>query len=230
MHASRHVVPRWNTSFLRTEDRSVPARRGASGTRDTAQRPLLSAPVRAAAIKLGGVQPCAACKFVCVVLCKQVRDSASLRLAVTLGAVPSCRARWSCVSSARSRRCGCPQARARVCAPDAAGAQLLPTRQGTGASSLHDAQREHERRQRCDTQRKRSRNCPDWCGCSQALLGGSESLARGTTRLEQGQRMLLETENIGNDVLVSLQRQRQQIKGAQYAPCLRAGALRLRQR
>lgn len=52
----------------------------------------------------------------------------------------------------------------------------------------------------------------------QALLGGSESLARGTARLEEGQRVLLETENLGNDVLVSLQRQRQQIKGAQCAP------------
>jgi hypothetical protein len=49
----------------------------------------------------------------------------------------------------------------------------------------------------------------------QALLSGSDALARGTMRLEQGQRMLLETENMGNDVLVSLQRQRQQIKSAQ---------------
>ena len=39
--------------------------------------------------------------------------------------------------------------------------------------------------------------------------------------------MLLETENIGNDVLVSLQRQRQQIKGAQ---CVQPHALRLRLR
>ena len=44
--------------------------------------------------------------------------------------------------------------------------------------------------------------------------------------MEQGQRMLLETENIGNDVLVSLQRQRQQIKGAQYALRSRADAVR----
>lgn len=58
--------------------------------------------------------------------------------------------------------------------------------------------------------------------CRQALLGGSESLARGTARLDQGQRVLLETENLGNDVLVSLQRQRQQIKGAQCAHCARA--------
>ena len=59
----------------------------------------------------------------------------------------------------------------------------------------------------------------------QALLGGSETLARGSVRLEQGHRMLLETESLGNDVLVSLQRQRQQIKGAQ---CVR-GRAQLRQ-
>jgi hypothetical protein len=41
--------------------------------------------------------------------------------------------------------------------------------------------------------------------------------------------MLLETENIGNDVLVSLQRQRQQIKGAQYALRCCADVLRPRQ-
>jgi hypothetical protein len=93
---------------------------------------------------------------------------------------------------------------------------------------LHDAQREQERRQRCAAQHERRRNCPDGdcCCCRQALLGGSESLARGTTKLEQGQRMLLETENIGNDVLVSLQRQRQQIKGAQYALRWRAASVR----
>ena len=132
------------------------------------------------------------------------------------------------MSSAKSRRCGRAEPTAAHCAPDAAGAQLLPTRQGTGAGSLHDAQREQERRQRCAAQHERRRNCPDGdcCCCRQALLGGSESLARGTTRLEQGQRMLLETENIGNDVLVSLQRQRQQIKGAQYALRWRAASVR----
>jgi hypothetical protein len=114
----------------------------------------------------------------------------------------------------------------RACAPDAAGAQLLPSRQGLGLGNTHSAQREQERRQRCAWLRAAPRNCPDRrlrVG-RQALLGGSESLARGTARLEEGQRVLLETENLGNDVLVSLQRQRQQIKGAQCAPRARSGA------
>ena len=62
----------------------------------------------------------------------------------------------------------------------------------------------------------------------QALLGGSESLARGTARLEAGQRVLLETESLGNDVLVSLQRQRQQIKSAQCVRLVHGLGLRER--
>ncbi len=49
----------------------------------------------------------------------------------------------------------------------------------------------------------------------QALLEGSDVLSRGATRLEQGHRTLVDTENLGNDILASLQRQRQQIKNAQ---------------
>jgi hypothetical protein len=109
--------------------------------------------------------------------------------------------------------------------------QLLPTRNGPGA----DTQRELERRQRCAAAASRRARLHArttlLSGCflflfalpaaRQALLSGSDALARGTMRLEQGQRMLLETENMGNDVLVSLQRQRQQIKSAQCVrvPC-----------
>ena len=49
----------------------------------------------------------------------------------------------------------------------------------------------------------------------QELLQGSHALDRGLSRLEQGHRTLAETEALGNDVLVNLQKQRQQLKGAQ---------------
>ena len=49
----------------------------------------------------------------------------------------------------------------------------------------------------------------------QELLQGSHALDRGLSRLEQGHRTLAETEALGNDVLVTLQKQRQLLKGAQ---------------
>ena len=58
--------------------------------------------------------------------------------------------------------------------------------------------------------------CPaDPTGRRQELLQGSHTLDRGLSRLEQGHRTLTETEAMGNDVLVNLQKQRQQLKSAQ---------------
>jgi hypothetical protein len=55
----------------------------------------------------------------------------------------------------------------------------------------------------------------------QSLLQGSDTLARASNRLEQGHRSLVETEELGNDVLASLQRQRQQMKNTQCVACCR---------
>ena len=60
--------------------------------------------------------------------------------------------------------------------------------------------------------------CSTSCLCPrfrQELLQGSDTLNRGVSRLEQGHRTLAETEAIGNDVLLNLQKQRQQLKSAQ---------------
>jgi len=50
-----------------------------------------------------------------------------------------------------------------------------------------------------------------------ALLGGAQVLSQGAARLQQGRRVLLETEEVSHGVLASLQRQRAQLAEARAA-------------